>query len=165
MNPFQAIKNRMEANAELKNEQQRQRIERLAQLEAEQNRKGFHIPNPVQSMRTKKEIKQLKKEIATFEQSQRNTKVVIGSSALVVVLICLCLIMATIENSPPSNMPETTDNVHSEGSAEIIASSAEEIIESSAEKNNDSFFNWLNKHVPEFEFELNDDGKSYALID
>ena len=88
MNPFQAIKNRIEADAELKNEQQRQRIERLAQLEAEQNRKGFHIPNPVQSMRTKREIKQLKKEIAAFEQSQQRTKILIGYAALVAVLLC-----------------------------------------------------------------------------
>ena len=56
MNLFQQIKDRIEAKAELKNEQQRQRIERLAQLEAELNRKGFRIPNPIQSMKIKKEI-------------------------------------------------------------------------------------------------------------
>ena len=59
MNPFQKIKSRIEENAEQKNEEQRQRIERLAELEAAQNRKGFHIPNPVQSMKDKKEIKKV----------------------------------------------------------------------------------------------------------
>jgi hypothetical protein len=75
MNPFQTIKNRIEANAAQKNEEQRQRIERLAELEAAQNRKGFHIPKPVQSMKDKKEIKKLKKEIAAFEESKRNNKI------------------------------------------------------------------------------------------
>ena len=98
MNPFQIIKNKIEANAEHKNEQQRQRIERLEQLEAAQNRKGFHIPNPVQSMKNKQEIKRLKKEIAAFEESKKKTKVMAGCSAFFAILLCFCGIMAAIEN-------------------------------------------------------------------
>lgn len=106
MNPFQKIKTKIEANAEQKNEEQRQRIERLAELEASQNRKGFHIPNPVQALKDKKEIKKLKKEIAAFEESKRNTKIVIGCTALLVVLISFCGIMAALEKD---NQPSGSD--------------------------------------------------------
>lgn len=165
MNPFQKIKSKLDAKSEQEYEQQCQRIQRLKQLEAAQNQKGFHIPNPVQAMKDKKEIKQLRKEIAAFEESRHNTKFMIGCVAFVVVLICFCLIMATIENTSQSHMPETTDNIYLEGSVENKTSSAEEVIEASVEENNDGFFNRLNKDVPEFEFALNNDGKSYTLID
>lgn len=108
MNPFQKIKNRIEENAEQKNEEQRQRIERLAELEAAQNRKGFHIPNPVQSMKNKKEIKKLKKEIAAFEESKRDTKIISGCIAFVVILICSCGIMAAVDGESPSSKPEAS---------------------------------------------------------
>lgn len=108
MNPFQKIKNRIENKAEQKNEEQRQRIERLAELEAAQNRKGFHIPNPVQSMKNKKEIKKLKKEIAAFEESKRDTKIISGCIAFVVILICFCGIMAAVDGESPSSIPETS---------------------------------------------------------
>lgn len=109
MNPFQTIRNRIEANAEQKNEEQRQRIERLAELEAAQNRKGFHIPNPIQSVKDKKEIKKLKQEIAAFEESKRNNKIVIGCAVLVVVLIGFCGVMAALEKEdlPPKKEPSS----------------------------------------------------------
>lgn len=108
MNPFQKIKNRIEENVEQKNEEQRQRIERLAELEAAQNRKGFHIPNPVQLMKDKKEIKKLKKEIAAFEESKRNNKIIIGCAAVVIVLIGFCGIMAAFEKDDMPSKTETT---------------------------------------------------------
>ena len=116
MNPFQKIKNRIEENAEQKNEEQRQRIERLAELEAAQNRKGFHIPNPVQSMKDKKEIKKLKKEIAAFEESRRNNKIVIGCTALVLVLIGFCGVMAAFEKEdfPSETKPSVSMHEYSE---------------------------------------------------
>ena len=116
MNPFQKIKSRIEENVEQKNEEQRQRIERLAELEAAQNRKGFHIPNPVQSMKDKKEIKKLKKEIAAFEESKRNNKIVIGCAALVIVLIGFCGVMAAFEKEdlPSDTKPSVSMHEYSE---------------------------------------------------
>ena len=120
MNPFQKIKNRVEEKAEQKNEEQRQRIERLAELEATQNRKGFHIPNPVQSMRNKKELKKLRKEIAAFEERKHSTKIAIGCAALVVVLIGFCGVMAAFEKDdvpfeekPSASSSEYLDATHS----------------------------------------------------
>ena len=108
MNPFQKIKNKIEENAEQKNEEQRKRIERLAELEAAKNRKGFHIPNPVQSMKDKKEIKKLKKEIAALEESKRNNKIIIGCVAVIIVLIGFCGIMAAFEKNDMPAKTETT---------------------------------------------------------
>lgn len=112
MNPFQKIKNRIAENAEQKNEEQRQRIERLAELEAAQNRKGFHIPNPVQSMKDKKEIKKLKKEIAAFDESKRNYKIAIGCAALVIVLIGFCGVMAAFEKENLLSETEPSVSMH-----------------------------------------------------
>ena len=177
MNPFQKIKNKLDTKAEQENEQQRQRIERLEQLEAAQNRKGFRIPNPVQSMKDKKEIKQLKKEIAAFEESKRNTKVVIGCVALVAVLICFCVIMSLVENpsqfdndkSRIEHYQETINDI-SDSSTSIseptsLDSQVVSTIESNTGKDDSGFFDWLNEDVPEFEFELSSDGNSYILVD
>lgn len=112
MNPFLKIRNKIEANAERKNEEQRQRIERLAELESAQNRKGFHIPNPVQSMKDKKEIKKLKKEIAAFEESKRNNKIVIGCAGLVIVLIGFCGVMAAFEKDDLPSEIEPSTSIH-----------------------------------------------------
>ena len=127
MNPFQTIRNRIEANAAQKNEEQRQRIERLAELEATQNRKGFHIPNPVQSMKDKKEIKKLKKEIAAFEESKRNNKIIIGCAVLVVFLIGFCGIMAAFEKDdlPSEVEPSTSMHEYKETTLATTADTAE----------------------------------------
>lgn len=122
MNPFQAIKNRIEADAELKNEQQRQRIERLAQLEAEQNRKGFHIPNPVQSMRTKKEIKQLKKEIAAFEENKRKSKMVMKLVPVWAILMCVLVVMAILDGKSPTDEPLPSATLYTQETAEFVPS-------------------------------------------
>lgn len=108
MNPFQKIMKKIEADAEQKNEAQRQRIERLEQLESAQMRKGFRIPNPIQTAKDKKEIKRLKKEIAVFEARKRDTKIISGCIAFVVALICFCVIMAAIEGESLSSKPETS---------------------------------------------------------
>lgn len=128
MNPFQKIKNRIEENAEQKNKEQRQRIERLAELEAAQNRKGFHIPNPVQSMKEKKEIKKLKKEIAAFEESKRNSKIIIGCTALVIVLIGFCGVMAAFEKDDmPTEPAKIETTVSTQGYSEDTVPATEVI--------------------------------------
>lgn len=133
MNPFQKIKDKIQANVEQKSEEQRQRIERLAQLEAAQNHKGFHIPNPVQSMKDKKEIKRLKKEIAAFEESKRNTKIIIGCVLFVVTLICFCGIMAAIEGSSQPAETVALDDYHEEETMESTVLSTEVYETSSVE--------------------------------
>ena len=129
MNPFLKIRNKIEANAERKNEEQRQRIERLAELESAQNRKGFHIPNPVQSMKDKKEIKKLRKEIAAFEESKRNNKIVIGCAGLVIVLVGFCGVMAAFEKDdlPSEIEPSTSMHEYSETTLATTANNTNSI--------------------------------------
>ena len=133
MNPFQAIKNKIEADAELKNEQQRQRIERLAQLEAEQKRKGLHIPNPVQSMRTKKEIKQLKKEIAAFEENKRNSKMVLKLVLAWVLLMCFIAVMAILDDKSPANEPLPSDTLYTQETTEFVSSTSLDVTDTFAD--------------------------------
>ena len=129
MNPILKIRNKIEANAERKNEEQRQRIERLAELESAQNRKGFHIPNPVQSMKDKKEIKNLRKEIAAFEESKRNNKIVIGCAGLVIVLVGFCGVMAAFEKDdlPSEIEPSTSMHEYSETTLATTANNTNSI--------------------------------------
>lgn len=129
MNPFLKIRNKIEANAERKNEEQRQRIERLAELESAQNRKGFHIPNPVQSMKDKKEIKKLRKEIAAFEESKRNNKIAIGCAGLVIVLVGFCGVMAAFEKDdlPSEIEPSTSMHEYSETTLATTANNTNSI--------------------------------------
>ena len=133
MNPFQSIKNRIEANAETKNEQHRQRIERLAQLESEQNRKGFHIPNPVQSMRTKKEIKQLKKEIAAFEENKRKTKIVMKLVPVWAILMCVVVVMAILDNKSPADELLPPATLYTQETTEFVPSISLDDTEASAD--------------------------------
>lgn len=141
MSLFRNIKNRIEENAEQKNEEQRQRIEHLAELEAAQNRKGFHIPNPVQSMKDKKEIKKLKKEIAAFEESKRNNKIVIGCAVLVVILIGFCCVMAAFEKDdlPSEIEPSTSMYEYAETTLATTANNTDSIsIESQPTEENEA---------------------------
>ena len=63
-NPFAKIM----AVAKQKADEQRWREERLKQLEEAEKRPGFHFPNPLQSMKDKKEMNELRKAIAAYKE-------------------------------------------------------------------------------------------------
>lgn len=86
---------------------------------------------------------------------------------MILVLVMCCSFAACGEEERPgeAKTPSTVDSTDNE------TVNTEETTVSATEKTEDEedsgggFFDWLNKDVPEFEFELNSDGKSYTLLE
>ena len=94
-NPFTKIM----AAAKQKVDEQQHREERLKQLEEAEKRPGFHFPNPLQTMKDKKEMKELRKEIAAYKENQRRNRILIGIGCFLLVMFIFIGIMIAIENS------------------------------------------------------------------
>lgn len=69
-----------------------------------------------------------------------------------------------IPETSTSSATETTDTAIDDA-GDATQDTAEDPTESTEEESGGGFFDWLNKDVPEFEFELNEDGKSYTLLE
>ena len=94
-NPFAKIM----AVAKQKADEQRWREERLKQLEEAEKRPGFHFPNPLQSMKDKKEMNELRKAIAAYKENQRRNRILIGIGCFLLVMFIFIGIMIAIENA------------------------------------------------------------------
>ena len=160
-NPFAKIM----AAAKQKADEQQRREERLKQLEEAEKRPGFHFPNPLQTTKDKKEMKELRKEIAAYKENQRRNRILIGIGFFLLVMFIFIGIMIAIENAA-GNETATDAGMYPEPPTSSETVDTEETTKSATEKTEDTedsgggFFDWLNKDVPEFEFELNSDGKS-----
>lgn len=99
MNPIQRFKDKQAEKAAIRAEEQRQRILRLEELEEKYSKKGFMLSHPVQSMKDKKEMKNLRKQIAAYNEKKRDKKILVGSIATAIVLILFCGIMGAAEDS------------------------------------------------------------------
>ena len=72
-NIFENIQDKITEKSVKENEEQRRRIDRLQELnDKKSSKKGFHIPHPIQAVKDNREIKELKKEIAAFEEKKKN---------------------------------------------------------------------------------------------
>ena len=96
-----------------KDEEQRRREERLKELEEAQNRPGLHFPNPIQIIKDKKEMKELRKEIAEYKEKQRRKWTLIGLGCCMLVLFIFVGIMATLEKAKEDAKVDTlpTDTI------------------------------------------------------
>ena len=165
-NPFAKII----AAAKQKADEQQRREERLKQLEEAENHPDFHFPNPIQTMKNKKEMKWLRKEIAAYKENQRRNRILIGIGCFLIVMFIFIGIMIVIENAA-GDESATDTGMYPEIPASSETVDTKETTERTTEETEDDedsgggFFDWLNKDVLEFEFELNSDGKSYTLLE
>lgn len=100
-NPFNSVKEKK------KNEKiaQQQREERLAQLEESRNQSRKRILHPVKAQKERKEIKDLKKEIASFEEKRKYKRVLLGLFSFLAALFLIIFIAA--KNSPADTNQNT----------------------------------------------------------
>ncbi len=119
-NVIQDIKDKKLAEMKEKETQQKIREERLKELESSPKKEGFHIPNPIQAAKDKKEIKTLKKEIEAFKEAQRNKKLLIGAIIGFVLLFGFIGVMTMLEE--PSidgqDIPNNKDSIVAESENE-----------------------------------------------
>lgn len=99
MNLIQRFKDKQAEKAAIRAEEQRQRILRLEELEEKYSQKGFRISHPIQSMKDKREMKDLRKQIAAYNENKRDKKILVGGIAIVIVLILFCGIMGAVEDA------------------------------------------------------------------
>ncbi len=72
-NIFENIKDKITEKSVKENQEQRRRIDRLRELnDKKSSKKGFHIPHPIQAVKDNREMKELEKEIAAFEEKKKN---------------------------------------------------------------------------------------------
>ncbi len=106
-NPFQKLIDKKVEEDKLQEEQQKLREERLRELEEGQDDNKIHIPNPIKTVKEKKEISTLKKEIAAYEEKKKTDKmmgpVIIG----LVVLFIFIGVMSVIEEDKPTGETPT----------------------------------------------------------
>lgn len=103
MSFFKRLSEKRKLENERLEEEQRQRLERLGLLEKEIQKKGFHLPHPIQTHKLKQEINRLKLEIDEYErkkESRKNEAFVGKSLAIFFGVICVLGIFAgTIDNN------------------------------------------------------------------
>lgn len=133
---IQKIKERKAAKEARLAEEQRQKIERLQQLEKESKKKGFRILNPIKAIKNNKEMKQLREEIAAFEQRKNGNSgigLLIGCTAILVILFGFIGVMVAMEqNSSTSKIPVETVAIAVVETSEI-ENSASNIVETPIE--------------------------------
>ena len=122
MNPIQRFKDKQAEKAAIRAEEQRQRILRLEELEEKYSQKGFRITHPIQSMKDKKEMKNLRKQIAAYNENKRDKKILLGGIAIVIVLILFCGIMGAAEDAavPSEDYPLETTTISAEESTVAV---------------------------------------------
>lgn len=122
MNPIQRFKDKQAEKAAIRAEEQRQRILRLEELEEKYSKKRFMLSHPVQSMKDKKEMKNLRKQIAAYNENKRDKKILVGGIAIVIVLILFCGIMGAVEDAavPSDDYPLETTTISAEESTVAV---------------------------------------------
>lgn len=118
-NPFREIKERKVAENLRSAEEQRQREERLRQLEETANDgQRFRILHPIKAVQNKKEMKRLREEIDAYEMKKKSTKTSISLIGVMVVCFGIIVIMSAKEKigssreispAPSSIVLETND--------------------------------------------------------
>lgn len=77
-NPFAQAKKKADEKAQQEAAAHQQRLERLHQLQADlsaqQEKRGLHIPHPLKKRKTEKEIKSLQKEVERITKSKLKRK-------------------------------------------------------------------------------------------
>ena len=110
-NPIKKIKDNIIAEEERKAQEQQQRERRLHELEEKRSNKGlFGIGNPVKSVKTKREIKELKEEIGKYNAEKQSRRTWFFYVCIVVTIILFCGIMSFFESESGSKNPTTTSN-------------------------------------------------------
>ena len=122
MNLIQRFKDKQAEKAAIRAEEQRQRILRLEELEEKYSQKGFRISHPIQSMKDKREMKDLRKQIAAYNENKRDKKILVGGIAIVIVLILFCGIMGAVEDAavPSEDYPLETTTISVEESTVAV---------------------------------------------
>lgn len=110
-NPFHDLKQRKVTEKRRLVEEQQQRKERLEQMEALQSKKGFHLSHPIQTMKNKREMRTLHKEIADFEEKKKNKRLVTVLVAMMALCFSVVGIMSAKEHTSrdSSEGQETTE--------------------------------------------------------
>ena len=105
-NPLQEIRKRKNAERQQQEDAQWQRKERLRQLENRTKKTGFQIPHPVKAIKTKREIKTLRKEIAAFEQKKQNNATLLLCLGGVAVTLCILGALGAGDNTVKQNVSD-----------------------------------------------------------
>ena len=121
------IKNKIVTESEKKNEEQRLREEKLKQIEEKQSEKNFKLFHPVQARQNRKEIKALKKEIATYNKKKKSQKIVIGCVGLLVALIAFTGVMSAIEGNDSAEEKTVDYQEFSQKSDETFTEAIDEV--------------------------------------
>ena len=119
-NPFVQAKKKAEEKAQQEAAAHQQRLERLhklqADLSAQQEKRGLHIPHPLKRRKIEKEIKSLQKEVAAYDRKQtqkkKDKKTIFALIAGLLVLFLVIGIMAGKEkNQLPASTPQESSQV------------------------------------------------------
>ena len=112
-NPLKRIQEQRRQEAAREELRQAQRKERLRQLEEKHNQKGFHLSNPFQTMKDKKEMKELRRDIETYEEqvkSSRNISHLLPVLILMVIGPILLLVIVTVIKNGSKDTNTTSMN-------------------------------------------------------
>lgn len=129
-NPLKQIKEKIEADTKQKAEEQKQREDRLNELESLNNQGGFH---PIKTAKNSKEIKTLRKEINAYNEKQRNKKFLLIVIVAFVILFAIIGIMSALEDENDST-EETTTFFSAEITSSVEEHTDEDQIETSTDK-------------------------------
>ena len=122
-NPLKQIKEKIEADTKQKAEEQKQREDRLIELEALNNQGGFH---PIKTAKNNKEIKELKREINVYNEKQKNKKFIFFAIVVFIVLFVIIGIMAIFEkDSSQETFNETSIHTTVESPVTVITQVSE----------------------------------------
>ena len=103
-NPIGELKDKIITKNKNEIQEQKQRKERLHQLEEKQKHKtGLDVINPIKSIKTRIQIKALKKEIQEYNKKRRSKIVVVSCICIAAILTGFICIMAVVENNGEQN--------------------------------------------------------------